>query len=139
MQIDEYAFTIEEAASVCRVHHSRIREMMRHATRPIGHKPIYFIRLSVREIVALIVARELVCAGYAAGKALDMALGVVADYTEPPRYDHRAVFPLAGAMGATSVGANALTGQVGTKIVVDIAALWAAVTARCGELYETPQ
>ena len=136
MNIDASIFTIDEAAEVCRVHHSRIREMLRHATVQVGHKPSYAIFLSAREIVSLMVARELVCAGYASGAALDAAHGVVSKYESAPRFDHRAAFPLAGQMGRTYAGPNALTGQVGTKIAVDIAALWSLVETRCGALYE---
>ena len=139
MNMNAAAFSIEEAAEICRLHHSRIREMIRHTAVKIGHKPVYAIWLTAREIVALIVARELVCAGYPVGRALDMAHGVVTQYDVQPPVNHRSAFPLAGQDGAVRVGADAVTGQVGTKIVIDLPALWSLVEHRCGSIYETPQ
>lgn len=136
MNINEAVFTIDEAADICRLHHSRIREMLRHATVKIGHKPSYAIFLTAKEIVALMVARELVCAGYASGAALDAAHGVVSKYEAAPRFDHRAAFPLSSQMGRTHAGPNALARQVGTKIAIDIASIWSLVETRCDEIYE---
>lgn len=123
--------TVADAADIVGVHHRVFRSWIERAPEiEIGNKPAGRIYFCLREVVAMAIARELISAGYLPHEAIRFGLITVESYSDPPEFNDRAAFPLPGAVGAMRTGSDVLCGQIGSKIVLDLASIWAGVAKK---------
>lgn len=125
-------YSVADAADAIGTHHRKIRDWLaRSPNVNIGYKPEGRIYFDAREVVALLITRELIDARYLPDRALTFALRAISVIPEAgPPAGWRAAFPLPTEEGYMHVGDDVLAGQTGTKIVVDLESIWNVIGFR---------